>query len=319
MSIDLADHISIDEALRDPALFGAALGSTDTWSTWLATLKAAFGIALNREERRAFEAIAGSRKPPRHKVQELWCLVGRGGGKSRMAAAIACYIACFIHHDLDPGEIGYVLCLAASKDQASIVFKYCLAFLKRSPILQPIIKRVTSSEITLNNRVVIACHANSFRSIRGRSLLALVADETAYWRDESSANPDREVYIAVKPALVRCHGMLVGISTVYRKSGLLYAKYCDHYGKDDDAVLVVKGPTTVFNPTIDQQLIAQQMAADPEAARSEWESELRPLELPPRPGLRYRAFTDASAGRCDGFSFASRCDLRGPCRSIPAV
>jgi hypothetical protein len=104
MSIDLADHISIDEALRDPALFGAALGSTDTWSTWLATLKAAFGIALNREERRAFEAIAGSRKPPRHKVQELWCLVGRGGGKSRMAAAIACYIACFIHHDLDPGE-----------------------------------------------------------------------------------------------------------------------------------------------------------------------------------------------------------------------
>jgi hypothetical protein len=50
--------ISIDQALQNPQLLGAALGSTKTWATWLATLKAAFGIKLNRAERRT---EAGSR------------------------------------------------------------------------------------------------------------------------------------------------------------------------------------------------------------------------------------------------------------------
>ena len=98
---------TIADALADKQLLGAALGSTETWSTWLAALKAGFGIPLNRAERRAFTSIAGSRKPPRHKVKELWALCGRGSGKSRMSAAIAVFLACFFEHDLDPGEVGY--------------------------------------------------------------------------------------------------------------------------------------------------------------------------------------------------------------------
>ena len=89
--------VTIEEALTDPALLGAALGDVTTWSTWMATLKACFGLELNRAERRAFEAIAGSRKPPERKVQELWCLAGRGCGKSRIAAAVSVYIACFVN------------------------------------------------------------------------------------------------------------------------------------------------------------------------------------------------------------------------------
>jgi hypothetical protein len=98
--------ITIDRALQDSKLLGASLGDPATWATWLVTLKAAFGIALTDDERRAFESIAGSRQPPSRKVQQLWAILGRGSGKSRMAAAIAVYIACFPQHDLDPGEIG---------------------------------------------------------------------------------------------------------------------------------------------------------------------------------------------------------------------
>ena len=39
--------ITIDAALQDPQLLGAALGDPVTWQTWLTVLKAAFGITLN--------------------------------------------------------------------------------------------------------------------------------------------------------------------------------------------------------------------------------------------------------------------------------
>jgi hypothetical protein len=163
--------IDIEAALQDRQLLGAALGDAETWATWLVALKAAFGIKLNRSERRTFASIAGSRRPPRQKLHELWAIAGRGSGKSRMSAAIAVYLACFQEHDLDPGEQGFVLVLAGSRDQAKMVFSYASAFLRRSPILRKMIANVTAFEIQLTNNVTIAVHSNSFRLIRGRTLL----------------------------------------------------------------------------------------------------------------------------------------------------
>ena len=317
--------VTIEDALTDGALLGAALGSTDTWATWLAVLKAAFGIDLNRAERRAFEAVAGSRKPPQRKVQELWVLAGRGSGKSRIAAALTIYIACFVQHDLDPGEIGCVLTLAASRDQALVVFNYALAFLRNSPILSAMIKSTTAHEIRLTNNVVISIHSNSYRLIRGRSLLAVVCDEISHWRDELSSNPDVETVRAVKPALARhANSILIAISTPYRRSGLLYSRFESFFATDNDDVLVVRAATELLNPTIDQAIIAREIAADPEAGLAEWQAQFRshisalfddrviadavdharPLELPPRDRRRYFAFADASAGRHDAFAIA---------------
>jgi hypothetical protein len=113
--------------------------------------------------------------------------------------------------------------------------------------------------------------------------------------------------------------MLIGISTPYRKSGLLHAKYRDAFGRDDPDVLVVQGQHQLFNPTLDVSTVAAQRSADPEGAISEWDAEFRsdlsaflddalieasidhgrPLELPPRDGTTYLAFCDASGGRGD--------------------
>jgi hypothetical protein len=60
---------------------------------------------------------------------------------------------------------------------------------------------VSSDEIKLKGNMVIGVHTNNFRTVRGRTLLAVIADEVCYWRDELSANPDVEVYRACKPAL----------------------------------------------------------------------------------------------------------------------
>jgi hypothetical protein len=65
---------TIEAAMLDPSLLGAGFGDPKTWKQWRVVAKAAFGLALNREEARAFAAIAGGRKPPAQRVRELWCV-----------------------------------------------------------------------------------------------------------------------------------------------------------------------------------------------------------------------------------------------------
>src|SRR5262249_18411641 len=205
-----------------------------------------------------------------------------------------------------------------SRDQAGVVFNYVRGFLQASPILAQEVASETASEIRLRNGVVIAVHAQSFRSVRGRTLLAVVADEIAYWRDETSATPDIEVLRACQPSLARTGGVWCAISTPYRRLGVLHQRHRDCFGQDGD-VLVVQGPAIAFNPTLSTKVIEAAIADDPEGARSEWEATFRtdlasflddatidaavdharPLELPPRPGLIYHAFCDLSGGRHD--------------------
>jgi hypothetical protein len=319
----MTSPLPIDRVLRDERLLGAELAPVETWATWLAILKAAFALPLSDEERAIFTSVAGGRVLPLKRVRELFVIAGRRSGKSRMAAALACYFALFVRHKLAGGERGMVLVLAATIEQARIVFGYTLAFLNNSPVLQKEIASTTRSEIRLRNGIVIAVHPNSFRSVRGRTLCACIFDEIAYWRDDSTATPDTEVYTAVLPALVTTGGMLVGISSPYRRMGLLHAKHKQHFGVDSDAVLVVQGSTLTFNATLDAAAIAAQAEADPTAAASEWDARFRldvasflddelidaaidrdrPLELPPRPGLYYRAYVDASGGAVGGDSY----------------
>lgn len=317
--------VTIDGALRDPNLLGAALGDASSWSTWFVVLKAAFGLPLNAEQQQVFNSVAGNRKPPLSRVRELWAIIGRRGGKSRVAAALAVFFACFVKHKLAAGERGMVLVLAASQEQARTVFAYALAFLKTSPVLSKEIASATRGEIVPRNGIVIAIHTNSFRTIRGRTLCACIFDEIAFWRDETSATPDTETYTAVLPSLATTGGMLIGISSPYRKVGLLHGKHKQYFGVDGDDVLVVQGSSQTFNPSLTDATIDAQRAADPTAAASEWDALFRvdlvgffgdvtidravdhnrPLELPalPHPAF-YRAFVDAAGGAIGGDSYS---------------
>jgi hypothetical protein len=181
----------------------------------------------------------------------------------------------FVKHKLSGGERGMVLVLSASVEQSRVVFNYCVAFLQASDVLQGEVEIVTRNEIRLKNGIIISLHANSFRSVRGRTLCAVIFDEVAFWRDDRTATPDTEVYSAVLPSLLTTNGMLIGISSPYRRVGLLYAKYKRYFGVDSDDTLVVAGASKAFNPLLSDAAIAAQMEADPLAARSEWEAEFR--------------------------------------------
>ena len=317
-------RIGIDRALLDKNLLGAALEGGETWQVWRIVLKAAFALPLTGAECEIFQAVAGDRGLPKQVVHELWCICGRRSGKTRMAAAISVYIGAIVQHTLAAGEVGYVLLLAASRSQASVAFSYVCGFLESSPMMRQQVESVTAEEVRLKGNIVIGVHAGSYRTIRGRSLLAVVGDETSFWRDIDSAQPDVEIFRACAPALAASGGIWVGISTGYRKLGLLYQKWRDHFGQDGDDVLVVQGASSTFNPSLDPNMIARASASDPEAAESEWGGGFRtdisaflddatieaavnygrPIELPPQPHLFYKAFVDASGGRHDHYTLA---------------
>jgi hypothetical protein len=77
--------IPITDALDDPNLFGRWF-SGPSWATWKAVLKAAFCIPMTPDELTLFRGVA-QRDPPKHRVRELWAVVGRRGGKDSVASA----------------------------------------------------------------------------------------------------------------------------------------------------------------------------------------------------------------------------------------
>lgn len=307
--------MNIIEAIDDPNLYGPWFPGV-SWNPWKIVLKAIFAIPMTAAEEKFFRTIA-DRDPPTEPVKEVWVIVGRRGGKDSVASVLVAHLAAMFENTdrLRPGERAVVLCLATDRDQAKIIFGYTQSYFQDIPLLAGLVQRETASGLELNNRVDIAIATNSFRSLRGRPVLAAVLDECAFYRDDSSATPDEETYAAIKPGTATLpNSIIIGISSPYRKAGLLYKKYEEHYGKDSK-VLVIKAPSTVLNPTLDPEIIADAMRDDPAVASAEWMAEFRNdisayipvetvracvasgvMERKPERQFHYVAFTDVAGG-----------------------
>ncbi|MFN8543245.1 MAG: hypothetical protein U0807_03455 [Candidatus Binatia bacterium] len=115
----------------------------------------------------------------------------------------------------------------------------------------------------------------------------------------------------------------MAISSPWAQRGLMYERWKRHHGRDGDPVLTWVAPSAVMNPTLDPAAIAEALADDPTAARTEWEARWREditpflsedqvaavvvpnrRELPPQPGVRYVGFLDPSGGSQDSFTAA---------------
>ena len=96
-------------ALSDRHLLGAVLGG-DSWLAWRVLLIAAMGEALTDDERSIFAKLTGREREPGERVDELWCVIGRRGGKSRAIAALLVYLATMVDYrsQLVLGERGPV-------------------------------------------------------------------------------------------------------------------------------------------------------------------------------------------------------------------
>jgi hypothetical protein len=318
------DTANVIDFISDPSLLRPSFEGP-SWDRWRAVLKAAFALPMSKRDLELFAEVSGDRRPPKRRVKELVCAVGRGGGKDSIAAALATFLATTSDFSgLRPGERGTVMALATDKSQAGIAFNYVKALLEETPLLAPLIRKVDADRIELRNGAEIAVVTNNTRSPRGRTIAAAIYDEAAHWRGEDFSNPDVEVDNAIAPGLMRFPGSLkIVISSVHRRAGLLHDKFAKHFGQDDDDTLVVLGTSLQFNPTLDAGEIERQLALDPEKAGAEYLSHWRDdltnfldrqlveaaidrgiVTRPPKTGISYVAFADPSGGRGDSFTAA---------------
>ncbi|MDD2901556.1 MAG: hypothetical protein PHU44_03910, partial [Syntrophales bacterium] len=136
------------------------------------------------------------------------------------------------------------------------------------------------------------------------------------------ANPDLEIVRALRPGRLTTKGPLIVISTPYRRAGVLWTAYRQHWGRDGQ-VLVWVADSLTMNPTLDAAEIEEELKNDPEAAAAEYLAQFRsdledflPMEaieavtipgryeILPLQGVRYLGFVDPSGGRADSAALA---------------
>jgi hypothetical protein len=315
---------TIIEAIDDPELFAPLFRDLQTWAAWRVFLKALFALPMAPDELEIFRECTGRETAPTTPASEVWNIAGRRSGKSFIAALIAVFLAAFVDYQpyLSPGERAHIICLAADRKQAQVVFRYVKGFLKNTK-LSSLVETEKAEVVELTNAVNIAVMTSSYRAIRGFTVAAVICDEISFWPQDESVNPAEETIRALRPSMASIpNSLLMALSSPYARVGPLYAAYREHWGKDSE-ILIWKAPTLTMNPTISQKLIDRDMKKDPEAARSEWGAEFRSDletfltpealeavtvagrgELPTSHSGNYMAFVDPSGGRGDAAALA---------------
>ncbi len=265
--------LTVREALADEHLFAPILGG-NSWASWRVLLIAMCGEVLTDEERIVFLTLTARATEPHQIIEEFWGIIGRRGGKSRAMAVLACWIAALCDHSdcTVPGERPLVLIIAQNQRQAGVIFGYIRAIFDHTPMLAKLIVARTFDTLKLSTGVSIEVRPASFRSLRGITCVAVLADETAFWHnEESSANADCEILAAVRPALATTGGPLICISSPYARRGETWDAFNRHFGpRGDSLILVAQGASRDLNPTLPQSVIDRAMERDPASASAEY-------------------------------------------------
>ena len=291
-----------------------------SWNGWKSIVRGISALPMSAADLEFFGSVTGNRTPPKRRPRETWVCAGRRAGKDSVASAIAAHEAAYFDQQdrLRPGERALVAVIACDRDQSRICTNYIRAFFELEP-LKKMIQRETQDGFELRNRVDVSVATNNFRAPRGRPILLAVLDECAFFKDENSASPDVELYRSLLPGTATLNGQIIGISSPYMKSGLLFDKHQKHFGQDNDDIVVVQAASRVLNPTIDPAIVDQALADDPAGAAAEWLAQFRDdiagfipfsvvqqcivpgrIELEPLRDVKYVAFIDVASGIAKG-------------------
>ena len=139
--------MNIIQFIEDPNLINdQSLSSAQKMS-----LKAIYGLPLNKEELKIFKKTTGLTRYIPREWEEASFILGRRSGKSdKVASNIALYEACAREHKLSKGEIGIVMLVSSElRRQSRILYSYILHKLQDSPILSKMIKMLRLRRLLL--------------------------------------------------------------------------------------------------------------------------------------------------------------------------
>jgi hypothetical protein len=241
----------------------------DSWAGWRVIGKVLDGLPLSAQEHALYATLTGRSAVPSD-LRELWCLAGRGSGKTTFMAVQAVKAAC---RGYPIRGIPRVLLLAFVVAQAGVAFEFVTEFFDHDAELKRLIASRDRTSLTLAHGVRIQTIVSSWRQVRGYSVAAALCDEAAmWWNEDIAANPASEIVRALRPGLGKVPGARLLVATSpWTEEGVVYDTVQKHFAQDASAhILVVRAPTLALNPAFDAATIAIAEGEDPESAASEY-------------------------------------------------
>jgi hypothetical protein len=234
------------------------------------------------------------------------------------------YFSAIRRYQLAPGERGVFMVIAADRRQGRVVKRYINGFLHAHRSLAALVIAERADAIELSTGVTIEIHTASFRAVRGYTVVGAILDEIAFFRNDEAANPDVEILNALRPAMATVpSALLLAISSPYARRGELWRAYADHFGHDDDPILVLQADTRTMHARVPQHIIDTAYADDEARASAEYGAQSRTdlekfvtiealeavtikgrTELTPQYETSYVAFVDPSGGSSDSMTLA---------------
>lgn len=318
--------MNIIQAINDDRLFRPFLGDDlTTWNGWAVLLRALYGLPIRKKSIEFFRQATG-RDPsllPQDGFDCFLGLTGRRSGKSRITSVVAAFEAAIGRRweRCAAGETPVVAVISPRKQNSKVIRNYVREIFE-APLLRGHIVSEQADGFTLKNKVVIQIIAGDGGvAVRGATCICVCLDEVCFHgvEDDSKIKSDSELVRACRPSLATTSGKLLAISSPYARRGWAYEEHARAFGNDsEDDILVVNGPSRLFNETLPQRVVDSALRRDLQGAKSEWLGEFRDAlsayigrdlvescviedrqELMPRDGIRYWAACDMSAGRHD--------------------
>jgi hypothetical protein len=204
-------------------------------------------------------------------------------GGSYLCALNGLYLAltCKVEStDSKLAEGEYVFCTSVAPDKKTALqpYRYQAGAVRANPELSGLVVGVIGNESFVIQRhdgvsvcFEVAAASIGGSTLRGRTYVALLLDESSFFRDpESGAVNDLELYRAGAPRILD-DGCLMIISTAWAKRGLLWDKVEKNHGNPQDCIAAI-APTMLVRPTAQNARIYNDMLeSDPDNAEREFD------------------------------------------------
>lgn len=233
---------------------------------------------LKGKEREEARALFGDVEtvPPLAREIVAWVCGGRSG-KSYLFGLRGLHLGLTVDlSTLAPGEEAFVAIIAPTLELAEQTLRYVAGAARAHPDLAPLILSDTRGQLLLRRddgeRVAIRTFAASAGGVsgRGKSLVAVILDESCFFRDKDSGVVNDQVIFDAASVRVIEGGQTLVASTPWVGRGLLHTLWRRNWGKPSDA-LVAHAPTRLMrsNPKI-LRIVERAEQTNPENAAIEF-------------------------------------------------
>lgn len=225
---------------------------------------------------------------------------------------------------LGPGETPFVIIIGPDIRLARQALTFALGAAQGDRDLAGRVQRANADgfELTRDDGVVVTFAAlpatAGGSAVRGRTLVAALMTEGAFFRDSNSVINDSEVFRALLPRIIK-GGQLIIESTPWAEAGVLWQLWDKNFGKPATA-LVAHCPTLLMRPDPETAAhVDAERERDPDAAANEFDAIFRGLgstsffdpkaiDLCTDETLAHPAPFDSKASRVGGGDFGFRSD-----------